>query len=65
MAGNPREHIKGKGFWDGGASGHGNNKESAGRASGLPGTRKPCRIGISTDVDFPPEKPSEQSEPKA
>ena len=53
MAGNPREHVKGKGFWDGGASSHGTNKESAGRPSGFPGTRKPTRVGVNTDIEFP------------
>ena len=55
MAGNPRDHVKGKGFWDGGSSGHGTNKESAGRPSGLPGMRKPNRVGVTTDIEFPPE----------
>ena len=56
MAGNPRENIRGKGFWDGGASGHGHNKESSGRPSGLPGSRKPNRQGVNTDFEFPPER---------
>ena len=64
MAGNPRDHVKGKGFWDGGASAHGTNKESAGRPSGLPGTRKPRRVGISTDLEFPPD-PATKHESKA
>lgn len=64
MAGNPREHVKDKGFWDGGAPGHGTNKESSGRPNGLPGTRKPRRVGINTDVEFPPSNPAEQHEPK-
>ncbi len=54
MAGNPRNHHSDKGFWNGGASGHGTNKESSGRPNGLPGTRKPKRDGVSTDLDFPP-----------
>ena len=54
MAGNPREHIKNKGFWDGGGSGHGSNKESSGRPNGLPGTRKQQRLGVNTDLEFPP-----------
>ena len=58
MAGNPREQGKGKGFWNGGAAGHGTNKESSGRASGFPGTRKQSRTGISTDLEFPPETPA-------
>ncbi|HEV8657941.1 MAG TPA: hypothetical protein VGS96_04870 [Thermoanaerobaculia bacterium] len=55
MSDTPRENVKGKGFWDGGASGHGTNKESSGRASGFPGTRKPRRVGVTTDIEFPPE----------
>ncbi len=55
MAGNPRDHVKSKGFWDGGSRGHGTNKESAGRASGVPGTRLPRRVGLRTDIEFPPE----------
>jgi hypothetical protein len=53
MSGNPREHGKAKGFWDGGARGHGNNKEASGRPSGLPGMRKPQRVGVYTDIEFP------------
>ena len=53
MSGNPREHIKDKGFWDGGAAGHGDNKESAGRASGFPGKRSRSKTGYVTDLDFP------------
>lgn len=53
MAGNPRENVKSKGFWDGGAAGHGTNKESAGKASGFPGPRAKTRIGIKTDIEFP------------
>jgi hypothetical protein len=56
MAGNPRENVKGKGFWDGGASGHGLNKEASGRPSGLPGTRKPGRVGVRTDLEAPPQE---------
>jgi hypothetical protein len=55
MAGNPREHVKGKGFWDGGGKGYSTNKETAGRPSGLPGKRKPNRVGVTTDIEFPPE----------
>ena len=58
MSDNPREHVKDKGFWDGGASGHGTNKESSGRANGYPGKRSPSRIGYRTDVEFP-EEPAE------
>jgi hypothetical protein len=53
MAGNPREHAKNKGFWDGGADGQGTNGETAGRPSGFPGSRKPGRPGIKTDIEFP------------
>ncbi|HSP15433.1 MAG TPA: hypothetical protein VLV78_11840 [Thermoanaerobaculia bacterium] len=63
MSGNRREHVKDKGFWDGGAVGHGTNKESAGRTSGLPGSRKPQRVGVTTDIEFPPEKPAEPDKP--
>lgn len=55
MSGNPRENIKDKGFWDGGAAGHGMNRESAGRASGFPGKRSRSKTGYRTDVDFPKE----------
>ncbi|MCU1350527.1 MAG: hypothetical protein JWO56_3557 [Acidobacteria bacterium] len=55
MADNPREHVNDKGFWDGGAAGHGMNKESSGRASGYPGKRSHSRIGSRTDVEFPAE----------
>jgi len=64
MAGTPREQGKGKGFWDGGASGHGSNKESAGRASGFPGTRKQRRTGVTTDLDFPPVPPADDEPAK-
>jgi hypothetical protein len=55
MSGNPRENVKGKGFWDGGAAGHGGNGQSAGRPSGYPGRRAPKTIGINTDIEFPPD----------
>lgn len=64
MAGNPRDHVKGKGFWDGGSRGHGTNKESAGRPSGLPGNRKPSRVGVNTDIEFPPADPAGKNEPR-
>ena len=54
MSGNPRENVKDKGFWDGGSAGHGTNKEASSRSSGLPGVRKPTRVGIRTDLDNPP-----------
>jgi hypothetical protein len=56
MAGNPREHIKNKGFWDGGTPGHNSDDQTAGRPSGFPGMRKPKRAGIQTDIEFPPEE---------
>ncbi len=59
MSGNPREHIKDKGFWDGGTPGHGTNRESAGRASGYPGKRSRSTAGLRTDLEFPKE--SEES----
>ena len=64
MAGNPREHGKKKGFWDGGTAGHGTNKETAGRPSGLPGTRKPRRTGVNTDLEFPRDDSPKTNEPK-
>ena len=57
MAGNPRENVKDKGFWDGGA-GHGGNGESAGRSSGFPGRRSPSRTGVRTDLEFPSSETS-------
>ena len=54
MVSTPRELSKDKGFWDGGGAGHGSNKESSGRPSGLPGMRKPSRVGVNTDIDSPP-----------
>lgn len=64
MGGNPREHVKDKGFWDGGTPAHGKNGESAGRAGGFPGTRKPKRVGIRTDIEFPPDDVAEPNDPK-
>jgi hypothetical protein len=57
MAGTPREHVKDKGFWDGGSAGHDSNGQTAGRASGFPGRRKPSRVGIRTDIEFPEQTP--------
>ncbi len=62
MAGNPREHIRDKGFWDGGAHSHGHNRDSSGRASGFPGRRTPKRAGIRTDIEFPAVEPGEGRE---
>lgn len=53
MSGNPRENEKGKGFWDGGAAGHGANRDSGGKTSGYPGRRTQRRTGIRTDIEFP------------
>lgn len=53
MSGNPREHVRNKGFWDGGTAGQGTNREHAGRTSGSPGARKPARVGVRTDIEFP------------
>ncbi len=53
MAGNPREHVKDKGFWDGGGRSHGRASESSGRPSGFPGSRKRNRAGIRTDMEYP------------
>jgi hypothetical protein len=53
MAGNPRDHAKKKGFWDGGDAGHGMNRESGGRTGGFPGERKPTVVGIRTDLEYP------------
>ena len=55
MAGNPRENVKDKGFWDGGGPAHGSDDQSAGRPSGFPGTRKPKRAGIRIDIEYPPK----------
>ena len=62
MAGNPREHVKGKGFWDGGAAAHGENGQSAGRPSGIPGERKPSRVGVRSDIEFPDPPALDQSD---
>ena len=49
MAGNPREHVTGKGFWDGGTGGQSSNGQSGGRPSGFPGRRIPKRVGLRTE----------------
>lgn len=61
MAGTPREHVKDKGFWDGGTAGNDSNKETAGRTSGFPGMRKPTRLGIRSDIEFPEEMPDQKT----
>ena len=62
MAGNPRDHARKKGFWDGGDAGRGMNRESGGRTAGYPGQRRPTITGVKTDLEFPesgtPEKKS-------
>ena len=64
MAGNPRDHVKGKGFWDGGSAAHGQNGQSAGRKSGFPGPRTPSKVGLRTDLEFPEQPAAEdESEP--
>jgi hypothetical protein len=63
MAGNPREHVKDKGFWDGGTAGQERNSETAGRPSGFPGSRKPSRTGIRTDIEFPEKTPAVKTRP--
>jgi hypothetical protein len=64
MGGNPRENVKGKGFWDGGAAGHGTNKEASGRPNGFPGTRRQKRIGINTDIEFLAEQTPAEKKPQ-
>ncbi|MFZ2492496.1 MAG: hypothetical protein WA208_13525 [Thermoanaerobaculia bacterium] len=64
MAGNPREHVKGKGFWDGGGVGRARNGETAGRPDGFPGSLAPGLVGVRTDLEFDSEKPEETSERK-
>jgi hypothetical protein len=63
MGGNPREHVKDKGFWDGGDAGRGMNKESGGRAGGFPGVRRPNNTGVKTDLEYPvaPQNPDEEA----
>jgi hypothetical protein len=63
MAENPRQNARQKGFWDGGPSGHGHNKESSGRPSGYPGTRRQSRTGINTDFEFPAQN-EEKAKPE-
>ena len=58
MAGNPRENVKGKGFWDGGLAGRSTNDQTGGRPSGFPGRRAPKRVGVNTDIEFPDTKPA-------
>lgn len=62
MAGNPREHVKGRGFWDGGSKGQSSNGQTGGRPSGFPGERIPSRVGLRTDLEFPA---ASESDPKS
>lgn len=64
MGGNPRENVKGKGFWDGGTQAHGTNGQSGGRATGYPGIRLPTRRGVRTDIEFPPIDDTRKHDPK-
>lgn len=61
MAGNPREHVKDQGFWDGGAAGRSPNGQTGGRPSGFPGVRKPQRVGVRTDIEFPTSDAADKS----
>lgn len=62
MAGNPRENVKGKGFWDGGSAGRSGNGQTGGRPSGFPGSRAPKRVGVKTDIEFPePSTPKDET----
>jgi hypothetical protein len=63
MAGNPREHVKDKGFWDGGSAGRSSNGQTGGRPSGFPGARLPKRAGIRTDLEFPHDKSEKAGKP--
>jgi hypothetical protein len=62
MPENPRGKAENKGFWEGGTTSHGKNTEASGRRSSFPGSRKPARRGIKTDLEFPPEpdRPTEK-----
>ena len=62
-SGNPREHVKDQGFWDGGATGRSQNGQTAGRPSGFPGVRKPSRVGVRTDIEFPPSEGAKKPGP--
>jgi len=61
MAGNPREHVKDKGFWDGGTPGQGQNGQTGGRPSGFPGRRDPSSVGLRTDIEFPKQPPAKKA----
>jgi hypothetical protein len=61
MSGNPREHAKDKGFWDGGSKAHNSGNQAAGRNSGFPGSRRrTSRVGVRSDLEAPTTvKPAE------
>lgn len=62
MPANPRENAN-RGFWDGGRRGHGTARESGGRTSGYPGSRKAARIGLRLDLDdFDSVRPGSSAE---
>ena len=63
MSGNPREHVRDKGFWDGGTPAHGTNGQSGGRATGFPGMRVPTRTGVRTDIEFPRTDHTKKNDP--
>jgi hypothetical protein len=62
MPDTPHDEKKDRGFWDGGASGHGTNKESSGRPNGYPGRRSNSRIGYRTDIEFPQQNEKQPKE---
>jgi hypothetical protein len=62
MSGNPREHMKKKGFW-GGTPGQGSTQQSAGRDSGFPGARRISKFGIRIDLEEPAKPPSDGKTP--
>lgn len=49
-----------KGFWEGGANGHSTNRESSGRPSGFPGSRKPKKTGVKTDIELAENAPEKK-----
>ncbi len=53
MAGNPRENVKGKGFWGGGSAARSGTGQTGGRPGGFPARRAPKRVGVKTDIEFP------------
>jgi hypothetical protein len=64
MSGNPRENVRDQGFWDGGTPGHCGTGETSGRPNGFPGTRKPGRVGVRTDIEFPSGAAEKKEKPK-